>query len=73
MVLESCSLVQKGSPDRLITHVTPGPWKLLWYIESNFNDFVVSKTGCMGASTIIQPIAREVDRKLLTLESLLKL
>lgn len=53
-------LVQRGNLDRQTTQVAPGPWKLLWTMESNIYDFVTNNVGCFGASSYLHPIAKDV-------------
>ncbi|XP_046470644.1 major royal jelly protein 1 [Neodiprion pinetum] len=54
-------LVQKGGECRLATGVVPGYKRLMWVIESNFQDFIQNTIGCAGASVVIHPLVKSCD------------
>jgi len=58
---ENFALVQSGGDCRLATQVVPGFKRLMWVLESNFNDYILGTTGCMGASVVIHPLVKNAD------------
>ncbi|XP_076246326.1 L-dopachrome tautomerase yellow-g [Calliopsis andreniformis] len=54
-------LVQKGNDCRLPTEVIPGYKKLMWVIESNFQDYLENAVSCSGASVSIHPLVNSCD------------
>ncbi|KAG7211986.1 hypothetical protein KM043_011184 [Ampulex compressa] len=54
-------LVQKGGDCRLPTHVVPGYKRLMWVIESNFDDYIKNTVSCSGASVAIHPLVKTCD------------
>lgn len=55
---ENFLLAQKGAGCRLPTQVVPGYKKLMWTIESNFQDFIRNTVGCFGASVVVHPVIK---------------
>lgn len=51
-------LAQKGDDCRVATHVFAGYQKLMWVMESNFQDFLQGNVGCLGASTSVHPMMK---------------
>lgn len=51
-------LVQKGNECRLATHVVPGYKRLMWVLESNFQDYIQDNVGCAGASISLHPLVK---------------
>lgn len=58
---ENFLLVQKGNECRLATQVVPGYKRLMWVIESNFQDFIANTVGCLGASVALHPLVKTCD------------
>ncbi|XP_063230645.1 major royal jelly protein 1 [Bacillus rossius redtenbacheri] len=58
---DSFLLVQKGSECRLATQVAPGYKRLMWLLESNFQDFIAGTVGCAGASVALHPLVKTCD------------
>jgi hypothetical protein len=54
-------LVQKGNECRLATHVVPGYRRLMWVLESNFQDYIQNSVGCAGASVALHPLVKTCD------------
>ncbi|XP_076287426.1 major royal jelly protein 1-like [Lasioglossum baleicum] len=54
-------LVQKGSDHRLPTQVVPGYKRLMWVIESNFQDYIENTVSCPGASVSLHPLLNSCD------------
>ncbi|XP_078042777.1 L-dopachrome tautomerase yellow-g [Augochlora pura] len=54
-------LVQKGSDCRLPTQVVPGYKRLMWVIESNFQDYIENTVSCSGASVSLHPLTNSCD------------
>ncbi|XP_076376307.1 L-dopachrome tautomerase yellow-g [Megalopta genalis] len=54
-------LVQKASDCRLPTQVVPGYKKLMWVIESNFQDYIDNTVSCSGASVSLHPLINSCD------------
>lgn len=48
-----CRTVQRSQKSRLPLMVTVGFRGYRWFMESNFNDFLVGDIGCLGISTRI--------------------
>lgn len=55
---ENFVLVQKGNDCRLATQVVPGYKRLMWVIESNFQDYIQNTVSCSGASVAIHPLVK---------------
>ncbi|RLU27452.1 hypothetical protein DMN91_001256 [Ooceraea biroi] len=55
---ENFLLVQQGNDCRLPTQVIPGPKRLMWAIESNFQDYIQNTVSCSGASVAIHPLVK---------------
>lgn len=53
---ENFVLVQRANDCRLPTQVIPGPRRLMWTIESNFQDYIQNTVSCPGASVAIHPL-----------------
>lgn len=53
---ENFILVQKGEDYQLPTQVVSGNKKLMWVIESNFQDYIQDTVSCSGASVDIHPL-----------------
>ncbi|KAL1463690.1 hypothetical protein WDU94_015421 [Cyamophila willieti] len=51
-------LAQRGEDCRVATHVFPGYNRLMWVMESNFQDFLQGNVGCLGASTSVHPMMK---------------
>ncbi|KAJ8923458.1 hypothetical protein NQ315_002017 [Exocentrus adspersus] len=58
---ENFLLVQKGDDCRLATEVVAGYKKLMWAIESNFHDYVLNTSGCLGPSMAVHPLIKTCD------------
>ncbi|KAM0734412.1 Dopaminechrome tautomerase [Formica fusca] len=58
---ENFLLVQKGNDCRLATQVVPGFKRLMWVIESNFQDYIQNTVSCSGASVAIHPLVKSCD------------
>ncbi|KAH0954912.1 hypothetical protein HN011_011618 [Eciton burchellii] len=59
---ENFLLVQRGSDDcRLPTQVVPGLRRLMWTIESNFQDYIQNTVSCSGASVAIHPLVKSCE------------
>ncbi|XP_050459225.1 major royal jelly protein 1 [Cataglyphis hispanica] len=58
---ENFLLVQKGNDCRLATQVVPGFKRLMWVIESNFQDYIQNTVSCSGASVAIHPLVKTCD------------
>ncbi|KAL6263210.1 hypothetical protein P5V15_006010 [Pogonomyrmex californicus] len=58
---ENFLLVQKGNDCRLPTQVVPGYKRLMWVIESNFQDYIQNTVSCSGASVGIHPLVKSCD------------
>lgn len=54
-------LVQKGDDCRLATQVVPGYKRLMWVIESNFQDYIANTAGCLGPSIVVHPLIKTCD------------
>ncbi|XP_018567481.1 major royal jelly protein 1-like [Anoplophora glabripennis] len=54
-------LVQKGDDCRLATEVVAGYRKLMWAIESNFHDYILNTSGCLGPSMAVHPLIKTCD------------
>ncbi|XP_075231802.1 dopaminechrome tautomerase-like [Lycorma delicatula] len=53
--------VQTGGDCRLATHVVPGYKNLMWVLESNFQDYLLGTTGCVGANVQLHPLINVCD------------
>ncbi|XP_043248528.1 major royal jelly protein 1 [Colletes gigas] len=60
-VMDNFLLVQKGSDCRLPTAVIPGYKRLMWVIESNFQDYIENTVSCSGASVSLHPLMNTCD------------
>ncbi|XP_077271150.1 L-dopachrome tautomerase yellow-g [Temnothorax americanus] len=60
---ENFLLVQKGEACncRLPTQVVPCYKRLMWVIESNFQDYIQNTVSCSGASVNIHPVVKACD------------
>ncbi|XP_032684644.1 major royal jelly protein 1 [Odontomachus brunneus] len=58
---ENFLLVERGSDCRLPTQVIPGYKKLMWVIESNFQDYIQNTVSCPGASVAIHPLVKTCE------------
>jgi len=58
---ENFLLVQKGNDCRLPTQVVPGYKRLMWVIESNFQDYIQNTVSCSGASVSVHPLVKSCD------------
>lgn len=58
---ENFVLVQKGNDCRLATQVVPGYKRLMWVIESNFQDYIQNTVSCSGASVAIHPLIKSCE------------
>nr|AAU08788.1 yellow-g-like protein [Solenopsis invicta] len=58
---ENFLVVQKGNDCRLPTQVVPGYKRLMWVIESNFQDYIQNTVSCSGASVAIHPLVKSCD------------
>ncbi|KMQ90314.1 major royal jelly protein 1 [Lasius niger] len=58
---ENFVLVQKGNDCRLATQVVPGYKRLMWVVESNFQDYIQNTVSCSGASVAIHPLVKSCD------------
>lgn len=58
---DNFALVQSGDECRLATQVVPGYKRLMWVIESNFNDFVSNTVGCLGPSVVVHPLIKTCE------------
>ena len=58
---ENFLLVQKGNECRLPTAVVPGYKRLMWVLESNFQDYIQNTVGCAGASIAIHPLVKSCE------------
>lgn len=54
-------LVQKANDCRLPTQVVPGHKRLMWVIESNFQDYIQNTVSCPGATVAIHPLVKSCD------------
>lgn len=50
--------VQVGGECRLATQVVPGFKNLMWVLESNFQDYILGTTGCLGANVQLHPLVK---------------
>lgn len=53
--LNNFLLIQKGENYRLLTQVVPGHRRIMWVIESNFQDYIQDAVSCSGASVMVHP------------------
>ncbi|XP_054013477.1 major royal jelly protein 1 [Hylaeus anthracinus] len=60
-VQDNFQLVQKGSDCRLPTGVIPGYKRLMWVIESNFQDYIQNAVSCSGASVSLHPLVNTCE------------
>ncbi|KAI5726204.1 hypothetical protein M8J77_025220 [Diaphorina citri] len=51
-------LAQKPLDCRIPTHVAAGYRRLVWVLESNFQDYIQNCVGCLGASSRLHPIIK---------------
>ncbi|XP_069685297.1 dopaminechrome tautomerase [Periplaneta americana] len=58
---ENFLMVQKGNECRLATQVVPGYKRLMWVLESNFQDYIQDKVGCAGASVSLHPLVKTCE------------
>ncbi|XP_012227994.1 major royal jelly protein 1 [Linepithema humile] len=58
---ENFLLVQHGNDCRLPTQVVPGYKRLMWVIESNFQDYIQNTQSCSGASVSVHPLVNSCD------------
>ncbi|EFN80993.1 Protein yellow [Harpegnathos saltator] len=58
---ENFLLVESGNDCRLPTQVVPGYKKLMWVIESNFQDYIQNTVSCSGASVAIHPLVKTCE------------
>ncbi|XP_015116466.1 major royal jelly protein 1 [Diachasma alloeum] len=58
---ENCILVEKGDEYRMPTQVVPGYKKLMWTLESNFQDYIQDTVPCSGTSVLIRPIVKQCE------------
>ncbi|XP_046816176.1 major royal jelly protein 1 [Vespa crabro] len=54
-------LVQKEGDCRLSTQVVPGSKRLMWTIESNFQDYILNTVSCAGATVSIHPLMNSCE------------
>ncbi|KAL1457427.1 hypothetical protein WDU94_007661 [Cyamophila willieti] len=54
-------LAQKPIDCRIPTHVAAGYKRLVWVLESNFQDYIQNAVGCLGASARLHPILKPKD------------
>ncbi|XP_046991538.1 major royal jelly protein 1 [Schistocerca americana] len=55
---ENFMLVQQAGECRLATQVVPGYKRLMWVLESNFQDYIQNTVGCAGASVSLHPLVK---------------
>ncbi|KYQ52171.1 Major royal jelly protein 1 [Trachymyrmex zeteki] len=60
-IQENFLLVQKGNDCRLPTQVVPSNKRLMWVIESNFQDYIHNTVSSSGASVAIHPVVKSCD------------
>lgn len=60
---ENFLVVQEGNDCRLPTQVVPGYKKVMWVIESNFQDYIENTMSCSGASVSIHPLVKACDHE----------
>ncbi|KAJ1527762.1 hypothetical protein ONE63_007717 [Megalurothrips usitatus] len=58
---DNFQLVQHGNECRLATQVVPGYKRLMWVIESNFNDYIQNQVGCLGAQVVLHPLVKSCE------------
>jgi len=58
---DNFQLVQNGNDCRLATQVVPGYKRLMWVIESNFNDYIQNQVGCLGAQVVLHPLVKSCE------------
>ncbi|KAG8240121.1 hypothetical protein J437_LFUL007298 [Ladona fulva] len=58
---ENFYLAMKGHGGKLSTHVVPGFRRLMWSLESNFQDYIQGTTGCLGASIRLKPVVKSCE------------
>lgn len=58
---DNFQLVQHGNDCRLATQVVPGYKRLMWVIESNFNDYIQNQVGCLGAQVVLHPLVKSCE------------
>ena len=58
---ENFILAQPGEDCRMTTQVLPGYKRLMWSIESNYQDFLFGTTGCLGVNTRLKPLVKFCD------------
>ncbi|XP_063989972.1 protein yellow [Diachasmimorpha longicaudata] len=56
---ENCILVEKGDEYRMPTQVVPGYKKLMWALESNFQDYIQDTVPSSGTNMLIRPIVKQ--------------
>jgi len=67
---ENFMVVRKSNDCRTITHVDVDSDGVLWVMESNIQDFIMDKVGCLGPSMLLTsvleppiPISNDQERK----------
>lgn len=60
-IQENFLLVQKEGDCRLSTQVVPGSKRLMWTIESNFQDYILNTVSCAGATVSIHPLMNSCE------------
>ncbi|KAI4502045.1 hypothetical protein M0802_002727 [Mischocyttarus mexicanus] len=60
-IQENFLLVQKEGDCRLSTQVVPGYKRLMWTIESNFQDYILNTVSCAGATVSIHPLMNSCE------------
>ena len=58
---ENFVLAQRGNECHLATQVVPGYKRLMWVLESNFQDYIQDRVSCTGASVSLHPLVKKCD------------
>jgi len=56
------TLVYEGDQCKMSTAVAPGPKKMMFGLDSNYEDFVMGRVGCLGPSVSLFPLVRPSGR-----------
>lgn len=59
--MELFHLSAEGEDCRIETHVFPGSNKYMWFMVTNFQDFLEGMWGGVGASTSVHPLMRPIN------------
>ncbi|XP_075231801.1 major royal jelly protein 1-like [Lycorma delicatula] len=57
-------LVQRPNSCRMATHITAGYKRMMWVLESNFQDYISGNVGCLGVIGNIHPLVKNCDSAL---------